>query len=469
MIKHLSCLIWVVFAFLGWGAAAQPKMTLSTDGTGQVLHYPYYTVLGRFDTYVSIVNTTNVTKAVRVRFLDSKNGRVTLEFNLFMSPFDVWAGALTLDAPSGGARLLSRDTSCTVPSIPPGGLLMQPDRFDEREDGVIIDNSFSRTAQGFIEVIEMGVATNSEVIAGTTHVNGVPRNCALMRGTLYTENQAALQPAAANAFTPPTGGLSGTGALINVPQGVNFSYDAVALDNVFLSAQHDLPGQVKPSFNDAQREVILIDKGRMFSAAYLESFDAVSSLYQRANASNEWITDPAIGAQTDLVFSFPTRRAYTGRCGIDAFTPFLNNGFCSNGAPERIEITAYDREEGTASTELDFCTLPPGGGRPTLDCTVGVYSIAGSNIFSLPNPKRFTPVVGTAGWIKFSFDVSPDRVISSLNGAKRDGDACGTLSLRGLPVIGFGVQKYVNGNVDGVLSNYGGSFVHKYERSIECK
>jgi len=36
-------------------------------------------------------------------------------------------------------------------------------------------------------------------------------------------------------------------------------------------------------------------------------------------------------------------------------------------------------------------------------------------------------------------------------------------------VIGFGVQKYVNGNMGGVLSNYGGNFVHKYQRSILSK
>jgi hypothetical protein len=81
-------LVSVVWIFLFGTALAQPKMTLSTEGRGQVLHYPYYTVLGKFDTYFSIVNTTGETKATRVRLLDSKNGRVALEFNLFLSPYD---------------------------------------------------------------------------------------------------------------------------------------------------------------------------------------------------------------------------------------------------------------------------------------------------------------------------------------------------------------------------------------------
>ncbi len=38
--------------------------------------------------------------------------------------------------------------------------------------------------------------------------------------------------------------------------------------------------------------------------------------------------------------------------------------------------------------------------------------------------------------------------------------------LKGLPTIGFAVQKYVNGDVGGVLSNYAGSVTHKGTRSI---
>jgi hypothetical protein len=186
-------------------------------------------------------------------------------------------------------------------------------------------------------------------------------------------------------------------------------------------------------------------------------------------ASNEWVIDPSIGGKTDLVFSFPTKRAYTGACGVIASPPFGNAGFCSEGAPEAITITAYDREERTAVSDLNFCTAPAPL-KTTLDCAVGVYTIYRTNAFSLPNPKSYLPPVGNSGWVRFSFDGNAEtRVIRSLAGAKRDGESCGVLSMRGLPVVGFGVQQYTNGNVGGLLSNYGGSFVHKYERSIECK
>jgi hypothetical protein len=39
--------------------------------------------------------------------------------------------------------------------------------------------------------------------------------------------------------------------------------------------------------------------------------------------------------------------------------------------------------------------------------------------------------------------------------------------IRGKPVIGFVVEKYINGNLNGVLSNYGGTLAHKYRTLIE--
>ena len=91
------------------------------------LIYPYYTVQSNggnaFNTYVSVVNTTDVVKVVKVRFREGKNSREVLDFNLYLSPNDVWTGAVI---PSGtGAsdpgRLITADTSCTNPAIPADG------------------------------------------------------------------------------------------------------------------------------------------------------------------------------------------------------------------------------------------------------------------------------------------------------------------------------------------------------------
>src|SRR5262245_8499832 len=92
---------------------------LSSDGRGQVLLYPYYTTRSdaagnAFATLLSVVNTTPSAKAARVRFFESKNSRYVVDFNLFLSPFDVWTAAVLPDTTSGGAKIGTLDASCTL-------------------------------------------------------------------------------------------------------------------------------------------------------------------------------------------------------------------------------------------------------------------------------------------------------------------------------------------------------------------
>ncbi len=107
---------FVVAAGLSERATA---VELSPEGTGQVLIYPYYTVNRNQQTVISVVNAANVAKAVRVRFLEGYNAREVLDFNLFLSEFDVWTAsvfALTDAGLSGdGAAILTADRSCTAP------------------------------------------------------------------------------------------------------------------------------------------------------------------------------------------------------------------------------------------------------------------------------------------------------------------------------------------------------------------
>ena len=44
---------------------------------------------------MSVVNTTASMKAVKVRFREGKNSAEVLDFNVFLSPFDVWTASIT--------------------------------------------------------------------------------------------------------------------------------------------------------------------------------------------------------------------------------------------------------------------------------------------------------------------------------------------------------------------------------------
>ena len=107
-------------ALAGAGAlgvtSAADAVNVNPNGLGQALIYPYYTVNAdangnAFNSLLSVVNSTNSAKAVKVRFLEGKNSREVLDFNLFLSKFDVWTAAV-LPSSSGGGKVLTIRAEC---------------------------------------------------------------------------------------------------------------------------------------------------------------------------------------------------------------------------------------------------------------------------------------------------------------------------------------------------------------------
>src|SRR6478735_7395238 len=110
----------LALASIGFATNPAQAVNVSADGRGQVLLYPYYTTRAdssgnAYGTLMSVVNATATAKAVRVRFLEGKNSREVLDFNLFLSPYDVWTAAALPDTSNGGAKLGTLDSSCTLP------------------------------------------------------------------------------------------------------------------------------------------------------------------------------------------------------------------------------------------------------------------------------------------------------------------------------------------------------------------
>jgi hypothetical protein len=90
--KALFAAIAAAGALAATGAAN--AVYVNNDGPGQALIYPYYTARDGASSLLSVVNTTVDAKAVEVRLLEGKNSREVLDFNLFLSPYDIWTGAV---------------------------------------------------------------------------------------------------------------------------------------------------------------------------------------------------------------------------------------------------------------------------------------------------------------------------------------------------------------------------------------
>ena len=179
---------------VAFAPAAQAVSLNESGATGEVLIFPYYNVNNNFITSYNITNTTNTYKAVKIRFRESKTSNDVLDFNVYMSPWDVFS--MTLSADGEGVKLRTSDKTCTFPEIPADG-----EAFRGFYDNTKNDPSIMR--EGYLEVIEMGeVMQDATVLVetkpdkfeqkliakeGLLHdKNGVPENCDVVRLAWHT-------------------------------------------------------------------------------------------------------------------------------------------------------------------------------------------------------------------------------------------------------------------------------------------
>ena len=448
-------------------ASISQAVHLNNDGLGQVLIYPYYTVNNGYNTIITVVNTTDQAKAVKVRFLEGKNTREVLDFNLYLSRYDVWTSALVREGTD--VKLKTADTSCTSPNNI-DGRLFQPFAYagdPVGEDGV-------RKFEGHFEIIEMGPVVDPAVAAAVTHNAGVPPNCAIL-DTNWVVGSGAwdTNPAAANAVLDnPTGGLFGTASLINVAEGVDVGYDAVALDDFRDTPLHTSPGSLLPSLGSASpASSIVVQGGTVFTSDWTAQnpFNSVSSVFMHDRIYNEYTIESAINADTEWVITFPTKNAYVNNAPAPAEAPFTNN-FGENGSCEPVGARHWDREEGepTGGT-VPISPTPPDQPGPAFCWEANILSFTSdaspsgtSAILGSNHNLWFTVANGfEAGWAELSFN-NPANVLTS-----NAGNAPAN-QFTGLPVTGFAVQKYVNGTLGGgsTLANYAGLFQHKYRTNV---
>ncbi|MEW8079203.1 MAG: hypothetical protein AB2822_14100 [Candidatus Thiodiazotropha endolucinida] len=259
---------------------------VNTDGTGQVALLPYYNVNNNFITNVNITNTTAEYKAVKVRFRESRISADVLDFNIYMSPFDVWNATIRLNG--SVANIITEDETCTYPSKA------------ALQAGVDFRNIYTATTdedltEGYVEIIEMGViadgagpaldggleaeidatgiangvvnavAGDRSIPAGLLHdTTGMPADCSVVEdawtagaasavnidgfepGAMTTEGvaQDAGGPAAPYADTmnaglvEPTGGLNAYSIMINTGTGAAFVEQGTHVDDYATVAQH---------------------------------------------------------------------------------------------------------------------------------------------------------------------------------------------------------------------------------------
>lgn len=487
---------WVAFDNSG----VADRLVLQNAGTGHQLFTPYYTANNGVASLINIVNTDNVNgKAVKVRFRGATNSDDVLDFTLFLSPGDVWSGAVMQGA-DGRANLTTNDKSCTIPTADAwtGGVPFITERLPSY---VTTDVQAALTREGYVEVLNMAdIAPSSPLFNATKHVNGVAPclgDVPLTGATSYQslrENllntTADVSAAAADGLVNPTGGLMGSWAILDLANlgtysgaqtavvATNLAPDATGTSpsvaaNMAFAPQIETPLGMQadaytadPLLTGATPIIAplwfdLPDMSTpMYGASATTQVNALLGALGKSNVINEYIATAAGSAvpfSTDWVVSQPTRRYHTA---VDYGTSAATSALVSSAVPGpygtnlsldktnafgpvacmQMSFSSTDREEKLVKTSASGGFSP--GSAPVVNPYCGEVFVAqfgDSSALQANITRRAVTPVGDAGWASL-------------------GRVSGSTPVQ-LPMVGYAATLFANGMTG---SKYGMTFPHRW-------
>jgi hypothetical protein len=208
------------------------------------------------------------------------------------------------------------------------------------------------------------------------------------------------------------------------------------------------------------------------------------------NLINEFMLDNATASGTDWVITFPTKSFYVKNGTVTGtlvgylptfplYTPAVRpfqQDFAPGGACDDVAFTLHDRDEPTPAFP-SRTPAPPSVPPPDRLCwqtnVVAFKNSFGvtSNLMGSANLFQMNFLYSN-GWGNLNFPSGvpsyPEAHVMTNSTSTVNGGPDGNATYVGLPVIGFMLQDFINGNVGipPVLSAYGGNFNHKGTRLI---
>lgn len=211
-------------------------LVTSPAGAGHILVVPYFNTQGTNATLLNITNTDTVNgKAMKVRFRSGANSDDVFDFQLYLSPGDVWTANMAADS-TGVTRMLTTDKSCTLPpSINQAFVLDRlPPQFTAAEKA-------AWTREGYIEILNMADVPPQAITAtgavgsganalftATKHVAGVAPCTAATMNTLMAEPLTAAD-AYGLGFRAPSGKVFANWMIVDVLNSGSYSGEATSI------------------------------------------------------------------------------------------------------------------------------------------------------------------------------------------------------------------------------------------------
>ena len=211
--KPLGIAAAVAAVTAGYAGVVNAQTVAADTETGDLAIVPYYTVLNGYSTGINIINTADQTHAIKVRFRRAEDSMDALDFNVVLSPYDMYTGFIS--ASGDDITFTSNDNSCTAPAMTDGKFTMPS-----------IYRAGAET--GYIEIISMGTpdpATANAIDASAAHgSDGVPADCGAVRDNFFAGGSSAKKGVENSASTWQQGVDAETGSVLSSV--VNNTYEA---------------------------------------------------------------------------------------------------------------------------------------------------------------------------------------------------------------------------------------------------
>ncbi len=470
-----------VAASLGLASsAALAVATVAPTGIGHTNIVPYFSTQNGNATLLSITNTDQVNgKVVKVRFRGAEWSDDIFDFQVFLSPGDVFTGAVT--STGGLSKFATADNSCTLPK--------KADLNGKSFVPVRLQNTASGTLEGYVEIITLadippkydavapdpaagtaaGTNVTNPLYTAIKHVNGVAPCTATLLENLKADNFAAPLsvpntplPAVADvqayymaAPAGVAGSLTSYATIINVPGSKAFSNVATAvnypagaqkayfrqadvlltingaanlsLDRIFFPAVEN--GALVPAYQYDMPDLSSPIELGVASNTPTKQRDNLTAALAKSAVVAEYSTLDTLNAATDIVLSQPTRRYYYNYTDV-TLTPAVP-------AHATIEGRKYtiDGDNNTVYAALNGSTNRIGlAGSPAAVFYDREENKAGSNIVISPTPP--------GGALSLKGEVS---VIGINNGSGATGALGALLTINDLTAAGAGGVVYEEG------------------------
>lgn len=437
-------------ASLAGGKIAAPaavQLEVARAGVGHALVVPYFNTQNGNMTVLHVTNTDQTNgKVAKVRFRSAANSDDLLDFQVFLSPGDVWTAAVTADA-NGLAQIVTADNTCTVPALASG----VPQSFNNSTSRLPAyltqDQRNALTREGYVEIFNVADITavkaydangalnaagpnRSALYTATKHVGGVAPCSVAGSAARTTLNSIAITDidtqllAAQNGMDSPTGGLMGDWYIINVPQTTVFSGAATAIvanavaggpgvasnfmhfaqlgnplvaaggangttaDPLFRSANvSDATGvnvttAALPMLNYDAPDLSTPMIGAVSATAPLAQATSLLTALSVSSITNQYALDSSLSAKTDWVFSMPARR-YNVAANYAAVTGSGASGATSSNAKYRL----FTDVSGAAApgTQTGNWFYPAGGAAGGVPAAGGNYKAGGNTTVDSTN------------------------------------------------------------------------------------